>query len=173
MTTRPLRLLTGPTASVAVIVRRRIGGGASVDRGVCAHASDSMLIDALKMPHLSGVIAPGDHGSGEHRVSPQKGGHVIADYDFVRSPMPNHRRDAHDSEHDPCHPAETTGEILLSWGPNGPAMTAPEQAAIPALELFGMRRVPGDPGQWNSRARSRIGRAHRRWPGAVYLHRLQ
>ena len=75
----------------------------------------------------------------------------------------------------PATPAETTGEILLSWGPDGPAVTAPEQAAIPALELFGMRRVPGDPRavELPGEVRYRIGCAHRRWPGAVYLHRLQ
>ena len=75
----------------------------------------------------------------------------------------------------PATPAETTGEILLSWGPDGPAVTAPEQAAIPALELFGMRRVPGDPRavELPGEIRYRIGSAHRRWPGAVYLHRLQ
>ena len=78
----------------------------------------------------------------------------------------------------PATPAETTGEILLTWGPEGPAVTAPDQAAIPALELFGMRRVPGDPRvvELPGEVRYRIvpiGAAHRRWPGAVYLHRLQ
>ena len=75
----------------------------------------------------------------------------------------------------PATPAETTGEILLSWGPDGPAVTVPEQAAIPALELFGMRRVPGDPRvvELPGEVRYRIGRAHRRWPGAVYLLRLR
>ena len=75
----------------------------------------------------------------------------------------------------PATPAETTGEILLTWGPDGPAVTAPDQAAIPALELFGMRRVPGDPRvvELPGEVRYRIGCAHRRWPGAVYLHRLR
>jgi hypothetical protein len=45
----------------------------------------------------------------------------------------------------PATPAETTGEIILSWGPDGPVVTAPDRAAAPALELFGMRRVPGEP----------------------------
>jgi len=54
-------------------------------------------------------------------------------------------------------------------------VTAPDQAAIPALELFAMRRVPGDPRavELPGEVRYRIGAAHRRWPGAVYLHRLQ
>jgi len=75
----------------------------------------------------------------------------------------------------PATPAETTGEILLTWGPEGPVVTAPDQAAIPALELFAMRRVPGDPRavELPGEVRYRIGSAHRRWPGAVYLHRLQ
>ena len=75
----------------------------------------------------------------------------------------------------PATPAETTGEILLTWSPEGPVVTAPDQAAIPALELFAMRRVPGDPRavELPGEVRYRIGSAHRRWPGAVYLHRLQ
>jgi hypothetical protein len=53
-------------------------------------------------------------------------------------------------------------------------VTAPERAAIPAVELFGMRRVPGQPRavELPGGVRYRIGAAHRRWPGAVYLHRL-
>jgi hypothetical protein len=48
--------------------------------------------------------------------------------------------------------------------PDDPAVAAPEQAAIPALELFGMRRVPGDPGpvELPGEVRYRIGCAHRR-----------
>ena len=48
------------------------------------------------------------------------------------------------------------------------------QAAIPALELFGMRRVPGDPRavELPGGIRYLIGAAHRGWRGAVYLHRL-
>jgi hypothetical protein len=61
----------------------------------------------------------------------------------------------------PATPAETTGEILLTWGLEGPAVTAPDQAAIPALELFGMRRVPGDPRVVELRARSATGSAPR------------
>ncbi|MBV9921789.1 MAG: hypothetical protein JOY78_13180 [Pseudonocardia sp.] len=53
-------------------------------------------------------------------------------------------------------------------------MTAPDLAAIPASELFGMRRVPGVPRavELPGGIRYRIGSAHRRWRGAVYLHRL-
>ena len=49
----------------------------------------------------------------------------------------------------PATPAETTGEILLTWGPEGPAVTAPDQAAIPALELFAtaMAIVAAYPGE--------------------------
>jgi len=74
----------------------------------------------------------------------------------------------------PATPVETTGEIVLNWGPGGPVVTAPERAAIPAVELFGMRRVPGKPRavELPGGVRYRIGAAHRRWPGAVYLHRL-
>jgi hypothetical protein len=36
-----------------------------------------------------------------------------------------------------------TGEIVLSWGADGPMVTAPDRAAVPVVELFGMRRVPG------------------------------
>jgi hypothetical protein len=54
--------------------------------------------------------------------------------------------------------------ILLTWGPECPAVTAPDQAAISALELFGMRRVPGDPRalEFPGEVRYRIGYAHRR-----------
>ena len=71
-------------------------------------------------------------------------------------------------------PAETTGEIVLSWAPDGPVVTAPDRAAVPAVELFGMRRVPGDPRavELPGGIRYRIGAAHQRWRGAVYLHRL-
>ena len=74
----------------------------------------------------------------------------------------------------PATPAETTGEIILTWGPDGPMVTAPDRAAVPALELFGMRRVPGVPRavEFPGGIRYMIGTAHRRWPGAVYLHRM-
>jgi hypothetical protein len=74
----------------------------------------------------------------------------------------------------PVAPAETTGEIVLTWGPEGPSVTAPDRAAVPALELFGMRRVPGDPRavELPGGIRYLIGSAHRRWRGAVYLHRM-
>ena len=74
----------------------------------------------------------------------------------------------------PVAPAETTGEIVLTWGPEGPTVTAPDRAVVPALELFGMRRVPGDPRavELPGGIRYRIGSAHRRWRGAVYLHRM-
>ena len=75
---------------------------------------------------------------------------------------------------DPATPAETTGEIVLSWAPDGPVVTAPDRAVVPAVELFGMRRVPGDPRavELPGGIRYRIGAAHQRWRGAVYLHRL-
>jgi hypothetical protein len=44
----------------------------------------------------------------------------------------------------PAAPAKTTGEIVLTWGLDGPAVTAHDWAAVPAMELFRMRRVPGD-----------------------------
>jgi hypothetical protein len=70
----------------------------------------------------------------------------------------------------PATPAET-GEIVLTWGPDGPAVTAPDRAAVPVWELFGMRRVPGDPRavELPGGVRYLIGAAHRRWRGAVYL----
>jgi hypothetical protein len=69
---------------------------------------------------------------------------------------------------------ETTGEIVLAWDPAGPVVTAPTRAAVPAMELFGMRRVPGDPRavELPGGVRYLIGAAHRRWRGAVYLHRM-
>ena len=78
-------------------------------------------------------------------------------------------------EHDSCHPRGDDGGDSPDLGPEGPVVTAPDQAAIPALELFVMRRVPGDPRavELPGEVRYRIGSAHRRWPGAVYLHRLQ
>ena len=74
----------------------------------------------------------------------------------------------------PLTPMETTGEIVLAWGTDGPVVTAPDRVAIPASELFGMRRVPGAPRavELPGGVRYRIGAAHRRWRGAVYLHRL-
>jgi len=71
----------------------------------------------------------------------------------------------------PATPAETTG---LTWGTDGPVVTAPNRAAAPALELFGMRRVPGVPRavEFPGGIRYLIGTAHQRWPGAVYLHRM-
>ena len=74
----------------------------------------------------------------------------------------------------PATPAETTGEIILTWGTDGPVVTAPDRAAAPALELFGMRRVPGVPRavEFPGGIRYLIGTAHQRWPGAVYLHRM-
>jgi hypothetical protein len=74
----------------------------------------------------------------------------------------------------PATPAETTGEIVLTWGPDGLVVTAPDRAAVPTVELFGMRRVPGDPRavELPGGIRYLIGSAHRRWRGAVYLHRI-
>ena len=74
----------------------------------------------------------------------------------------------------PATPAETTGEIVLTLGPDGPAVTAPVRAAVPALELFGMHGVPGDPRavELPGGVRYLIGATHRRWRGAVYLHRM-
>lgn len=74
----------------------------------------------------------------------------------------------------PLTPMETTGEIVLAWGHDGPVVTAPDLAAVPASELFGMLRVPGIPRavELPGGIRYRIGSAHRRWRGAVYLHRL-
>jgi hypothetical protein len=37
----------------------------------------------------------------------------------------------------PRNPGETTGEIFLIWGSNGPVVSAPDRAAVPALELSG------------------------------------
>jgi hypothetical protein len=70
----------------------------------------------------------------------------------------------------PATPVETTGEIVLAWGPAGPVVTAPARAAVPAMELFEMRRVPGDPRavELPGGVRYLIGAAHRRWRGAVY-----
>jgi hypothetical protein len=74
----------------------------------------------------------------------------------------------------PDTPQETTGEIILAWCADGPVLTAPDRAVVPAIELFGMGRVPGAaravelPGGM----RYLIGAAHRRWKGAVYLHRM-
>jgi hypothetical protein len=70
--------------------------------------------------------------------------------------------------------AESTGEIVWSWGADGPVVTAPDRAVVPVMELFGMRRVPGDPRavELPGGIRYLIGTAHRRWRGAVYLHRM-
>ena len=72
-------------------------------------------------------------------------------------------------------PAETTGEIVFSFGSAGLVVTAPDRAAAPLSELFGLRRVPGQPQvvEFPGGIRYRIGAAHRRWRGAVYLHRLR
>ena len=62
----------------------------------------------------------------------------------------------------------------MTWGPDGPVVTAPDRVAVPVWELFGMRRVPGDPRavELPGGVRYLVGAAHRRWPGAVYLHRM-
>ena len=75
----------------------------------------------------------------------------------------------------PSNPVETTGEIVLTFGPDGPVVTAPERAAVPAMDLFDMRRVPGDPRsvELPGGVRYLIGAEHRRLRGAVYLHRLR
>jgi hypothetical protein len=72
-------------------------------------------------------------------------------------------------------PIETTGEIILTFGPDGLGVTAPDRAAMPAIELFGLARVPDDPRavELPGGIRYLIGAAHRRWRGAVYLHRLR
>ena len=74
----------------------------------------------------------------------------------------------------PATPAETTGEIVLTWSPDGPVVTAPARVAVPVMELFEMRRVPGDPRavELPGGIRYLIGAAHRRWRGTVYLHRM-
>ena len=71
-------------------------------------------------------------------------------------------------------PAETTGEIVFSISALGLVVLAPERAAAPVSELFGLRRVPGQPRvvEFPGGVRYRIGAAHRRWRDAVYLHRL-
>jgi hypothetical protein len=68
-----------------------------------------------------------------------------------------------------------TGEIVLTFGPDGPVVTAPERAAVQAKDLFDMGRVPGDPGavELPGGVRYLVGAAHRRLRGAVYLHRLR
>jgi hypothetical protein len=45
---------------------------------------------------------------------------------------------------------------------------------VPVSELFGLRRVPGQPRvvEFPGGIRYRIGAVHRRWRDAVYLHRL-
>ena len=57
----------------------------------------------------------------------------------------------------------------MTWGPDGPVVTAPDRVAVPVWELFGMRRVPGDPRvvELPGGVRYLVGAAHRRWPGAV------
>ena len=54
-------------------------------------------------------------------------------------------------------------------------VTAPERAAVPVMDLFDMRRVPGDPRsvELPGGVRYLIGAEHRRLRGAVYLHRLR
>ena len=77
-------------------------------------------------------------------------------------------------EHDARYLRGDDGEIVLTWGSDGPVVTAPGRAAVPTLALFGMRRVPGDPRavELPGGIRYLIGAAHRRWRGAVSLHRL-
>ena len=75
---------------------------------------------------------------------------------------------------DSATPVETTGEIVFSRSALGLVVMAPDRAAAPVSELFGLRRVPGQPRvvEFPGGVRYRIGAAHRRWPDAVYLHRL-
>jgi len=76
-------------------------------------------------------------------------------------------------EYDPCDPRGDDGGDRFDLV-DGPVVIAPDRAAVPVLELFGMRRVPGDPRavELPGGVRYLIGAAHRRWRGAVYLHRL-
>ena len=75
---------------------------------------------------------------------------------------------------DSATPVETTGEIVFSRSALGLVVVAPDRAAAPVSELFGLRRVPGQPRvvEFPGGIRYRIGAAHRRWRDAVYLHRL-
>ena len=72
------------------------------------------------------------------------------------------------------NPVEQTGVIVLRWGPDGPTVHAPNKAAIPVDELFDLPRVPGEARavQLPGGVRYLIGDRHKRWPGAVYLHKL-
>jgi hypothetical protein len=104
----------------------------------------------------------------------QRGGRVITHHHVASLLCTTTDRTPTTVSMTPAAPAETTGEIVLTWGPDGPAVTAPDRAAVPALELFGMHRVPGDPRavELPGGIRYLIGAAHRRWRGAVYLHRV-
>jgi len=75
---------------------------------------------------------------------------------------------------DSAGPVETTGEIVFARDALGLVVMAPDRAAAPVSELFGLRRVPGQPRvvEFPGGIRYRIGAAHRRWRDAVYLHRL-
>ena len=102
------------------------------------------------------------------------GGWAITQDDVGAPPFTTSDRTHSTVSTTPATPAETTGEIVLAWDPAGPVVTAPARAAVPAMELLGMRRVPGDPRavELPGGVRYLIGAAHRRWRGAVYLHRM-
>jgi len=94
-----------------------------------------------------------------------------------RHPAAHHAvREFHDPPDvtDSATAVETTGEIIFSPSALGVVVMAPDRAAAPVSELFGLRRVPGQPRvvEFSGGVRYRIGAAHRRWRDAVYLHRL-
>jgi hypothetical protein len=74
------------------------------------------------------------------------------------------------------HDAESTGEIVMYFGPGGMRIDAPARAVIPEHELFGLDRVVVDgrvgielPGG----IRYLIGARRGAWPSRrVLLHRL-
>ena len=67
-----------------------------------------------------------------------------------------------------------TEEIVFSVSALGLVVTAPDRAAAPLCELFGLPRVPGQPRvvEFPGGVRYRIGAAHPWWRDAVYLHRV-
>ena len=63
--------------------------------GLCSRA-DSVPGDALRMQHLSGVVASRRSRFGDHRVSPKGVVTKLATMDLVQSARYHDRRDAHD-----------------------------------------------------------------------------
>ena len=143
-------------------------------RGVGRHG-DAIVERPVALPRggRKGGLRPEVTVAAPPRVTRVRG-RVTNHEDIRKPPIPTTDRTPTTVSNIPAAPVETTGEIVLTWDPDGPAVTAPDRAVVPAMELFGMRRVTGDPRavELPGGIRYLIGAAHRRWRGAVYLHRM-